>query len=57
LRDEINRCRAEPVSCEGADKVRQEAKLWAISYNVAQWIRLAWSKARKPALQPVAVAC
>lgn len=42
---------------KGLNKVRQEAKLWAISYNVAQWIRLAWSKARKAALQPVAVAC
>ncbi len=29
---------------KGLKKVRQEAKLWAIAYNIAQWIRLSWKK-------------
>ena len=42
---------------KGLKKVRQEAKLWAIAYNVAQWIRLAWSKTTKLAVQPAPATC
>jgi len=42
---------------QGLKKVRQEAKLWAIAYNVAQWVRLAWSKTTKSAVQPALATC
>lgn len=32
------------LSCEGWRKVRQEGMLWALAYNVMQWIRLVWRK-------------
>lgn len=37
---------------KGLKKVRQEVKLWAIAYNIAQWIRLSWKKAANLVRQP-----
>ena len=32
----------------GLKKVKQEGKLWALAYNVLQWIRLGWKKLTNP---------
>jgi transposase len=36
---------------QGITKVNREATLWALAYNVMQWIRLAWNKPAEAAMQ------
>jgi hypothetical protein len=41
----------------GLKKVKQEGKLWALAYNVLQWIRLGWKKLTNPPEQFAPAAC
>ncbi len=41
----------------GLKKVKQEGKLWALAYNVLQWIRLGWKKLASPPERIAPAAC